>query len=345
MVLRGCLALCLAAAGLGAADAGRANNMRDYVYTKDNTDLFIGEGSADLKEFPGSPAKAREAAHQRAKAALAESVRARISSDTTEKSSLKDGKTEEELKSTVQSQADVVLENMRFKDYDEFPETGTYTCLAMLDKADYRRQLAGRKAQVYLIERSFGMGLGLHSYDWVEKLRAELASVPGGASSSMPAGYNASDLGTVKSDPEISASFGYRGWSLGAAWQQLQVSGWFPAASGAQYQARTATYNINSVFMGYDYTPWATRVQLHLPVGLNWGYITGDQGPFWVGGGGLGVGLRYWVTEFLVFDAGATQSFGIYHSWVGSGTVTPNAYNDIGTQGHDFYAQAILAGY
>src|SRR5258708_6643732 len=144
----------------GEAPASKAATMRAYMYIKEDSDRFVGEGVAELKEFDGDSVKALAAAKERARGDLASNVRVQVSSDTAEKLESKNGKVTEELKSESKSHADVALENVKYMEFKDFPEKGQMTVLASLSKEDYRRQLAGKKVSVYLPENSLRFGAG-----------------------------------------------------------------------------------------------------------------------------------------------------------------------------------------
>jgi hypothetical protein len=126
--------------------------MKSYMYIKEDSDRFVGEGIAALKDFDGDPAKAMAAAKEKARGDLGSNVRVEVKSDTSEKIESKDGKVREEIKSESVSHADVALENVKYMEFKDFPEEGQVTVLASLEKEDYRRQLAGKAVAVYAPE-------------------------------------------------------------------------------------------------------------------------------------------------------------------------------------------------
>src|SRR5258708_3633608 len=117
---------------VGQAETSSSAAMASYVYIKQNSDLFVGEGTAKTSEFGDDQAKALDAAKERARADLASSVKVRIKSETSEKLESKDSKVSEEIKSQSQSQADVSLENVKYMEFKDFPGKGQVTVLASL---------------------------------------------------------------------------------------------------------------------------------------------------------------------------------------------------------------------
>jgi hypothetical protein len=280
----------------GVSAAADPPAMKTYIYMKQDSDVFLGEGMAEQKDFGGSPAKALEAAHSRAKGALAEAIRVRVSSQTTENLQSKDGKVSEDIKSQTQSLADVSIENIKFMEFTDFPEAGQMTVLATVSKEDYRRQLAGKAVKVYHLESGLRIGGGIRQSVGLDKF-------------SKGSTREAGDALTA-----FNMDFFWRNFFIGYQLGYLTVADKSAAGiSGSRFSA----VSLNSLRLGYDWAPWAGRVQPFVPLQL--GYAYWDMDPFFAQtvDAAAGLGLRYWANDSIAF-----QVQGSYHQNLLGGAVT-----------------------
>jgi hypothetical protein len=288
----------LIALGLNAlsllAQAADSPAMKTYIHMKQDSDLFLGEGLADRKDFDGNAAKALEAARSRAKGALAEAIKVRVSSQTSENIESKDGKISEDLKSQTQSQADVSIENIKYMEFTDFPETGQMTVLATVSKEDYRRQLAGKGVKVYHLESGLRIGGGLRQSLDLGKLTRN---------------------GTQEAGDALTAGnldFFWRNFFAG-----FQV-GYLAMPDSRSVTASTVGKAVSyyGLRLGYDWAPWAWRVQPFVPLQLGYGYW--DMDPYFAQTCDVatGLGLRYWANDTIAF-----QLHGVYHQNLFGGDV------------------------
>ncbi len=283
----------------GAADSPA---MRTYIHMKQDSDLFLGEGLAEKKDFDGNAAKALEAAHSRANGALAEAIRVRLSSQITEELQSKDGKTTEAIKSRTQSQAEVSVENVKFMEFADFPEPGQMTVLATVSKEDYRRQLAGKGVRVYHLESGL-------------RASAALAVSPG--------------LGDLTRSSNDEPGDALAGASLDFLWRDLFAGLQFGMIGKGQGGGSTtgstapkptsvlnAAVNRYSFHLGYDWTPWSRRLQPFLPVQVQYSYWDMDPQVAQTFDAAAGLGLRYWANDTMAF-----QILGSYHQALSGGAI------------------------
>jgi hypothetical protein len=327
---------CLAAASnkLGAADSPA---MKTYIHMKQDADIFLGEGMAEQKDFAGSPAKALEAAHARAKGALAEAIKVRVSSQTTEDLQSKDGKVSEDIKSRTQSQADVSIENIKFMEFTDFPEPGQMTVLATVDKEDYRRQLAGKAVRVYHLESGLRIGGGIRQSAGLGKLTIGYQEVGDALAAgnldflwrNYFAGFQVGYLAADKSSPAGSTSGG---------------------VASTRFNSSISYYGLRT---GYDWAPWSGRVQPFIPVQLGYGFW--DMNPWFAQtvDAAAGLGLRYWANDSIAFQLHAS-----YHQNIWGGAITdsggkefprmtadPGAVVSVSGTGIDFGLGIIWSGF
>jgi hypothetical protein len=289
------LVLLLGGAALHAADAGKR-----YLKLKDDSDLFVGEGVVELKEFKDDGLKALEAARERARASLASSIQVRITSETSEE--LKNGKdgSSEELSSKSKSLSDLVLENIHNEDFVDFPEKGKVTVLAYVSKADYRRQLAGKAVRVYRPEYGLKLtvwGLGLNSFATIE----DSGTVNGEPKDFPLANGNGGGASNGDSGSGMTPGFG-----LEFVWRDLSIGIDTYRKDEALYvfDPATKTYGQSSdglglwmLSLGWQYIPWSTRVQPFFPVGLHVAHSSWNMYMAGAAAASLGAGLRYWPSD------------------------------------------------
>jgi hypothetical protein len=278
----------LAASLLHGADS---DVWKKYNNLIDDPDLYVGEGVAETTEFHGDANKISQAAHERARAALASSIRVHVSGQTTESVQSGPHGLTESVESGSKSQVDADLEGLRYRDFSDFPGPGKTTTLAYLSREDYRRQLAGRKAPVYASE--FGIRFGLSPYLWPSSMQPILEhSWQWGQG----AGQNSTD------HVGYSLDFLWRGWVLGGDIEKGAPGG----------------FQIFS--LGYEWAPWNTRLQPWFPLRAEVAGVQYNNNPAVATGASLGAGLRFWFTEGLAFEG-----LCVWHQGITSGTL---AYGD-----------------
>jgi hypothetical protein len=291
------LLLGLPAPGLRAGES-KATSMASYLYLKQDSDLFVGEGTSRLSEFSKDLDKARQAAKERSLADLASSVRVRVSSETSEHLELKQGKSSEAMSSDSSSRADVALENVKFLELDDFPSADQVTVLASISKEDYRRQLAGKSSPVYRPETGVRVFYGGFYPSWA-------------TDEASGSGFNSGPVSTSTYGAEVF----WRSWVLGLGYTDTEFgfNGWTEAQGGSASQAWSGQVAITSLRaqFGYDWTPWAWRVQPYVPLRLEVGEVTQTVTNVYEGpaaatrvlvGPVIGLGLRYWPFDAVAFD-------------------------------------------
>jgi hypothetical protein len=289
---------------LSAADPGA----KRYLAIKEDGDLYVGEGVAELKEFPASELKALEAARERARAALGGAIQVRVRSEISEQSSQGKEGSSEELSAKSSSIADLVLENVHSEDFIGLPKEGRITVLAWVSKEDYRRQLAGQKVPVYRHQWGFKAGIGPARIDSVAVL---MDSVKDYVS---PIGIR----GTVDKSPIAFApmvELGWQGWALGLQSWGLQIDTYDYSGSNGGGPGRH-DYSFNALLFqaGYDITPWAWRLQPYAPLRLEGASVS--LGPYstFLSSATAGGGLRFWATDSLAVEAAGSYRFGLNSS-------------------------------
>jgi hypothetical protein len=266
-----------------AAPGSDAMAMKTYVYLKQDSSLYVGEGEADLKDFDSSYAKAIVAAKERARLDLASTIKVQITGQTTEKLEFQSGKVAEQVHSQSESKADLVLENLKYMDFKDLPEAGQVTVLASISKEDYRRQRAGKGARVYLPE--FGLSIG------------------GGVSitnhNDMMQQYNAYTTPALD-DYELDFIWEgfYGGFQGGYCEENLNPS---PTNSGGPSKY-TATQNAYTLKLGYDWTPWPWRVQPFVPLQGEYTYWDMDPSFAQTFDVSTGLGVRFWPNDSVAFQ-------------------------------------------
>ncbi len=305
-----CLFLLQLTLPLGAAEDANKLSKR-YLKLKDSSDAYVGEGVAKLTEFAGDGLKALEAARERARANLAASVRVRIVSETREQSSSGPEGSTETVESKSASLADVILENVRVEDFIGLPDKDQITALAIVSKQDYRRQLAGKGPRVYRPE--YGLRLiyvATTTFDFQKVVGDEnqkWLSVPlKPGTTLMQADGNAESL------QGLGLEFRFRDWSLSAE------MGLVSNVLIVPYDPVDGLYGMNkggletlTASIGYDWTPWAWRVQPYLPLALRYTHVSLTQYEAWAPAASAGLGLRYWPNDSLAFDISGRYIHGL----------------------------------
>jgi hypothetical protein len=288
--------------GPRAAFAAQSPAEHTYIAMKQDSDIFLGEGVAELKDFDGDKLKTRAAAKERALGDLAANVSVEVKSQSSEKLESKDGKVSEELKSQSSSQADLKLDYVKYVELDEFPGSGQVTVLASLDKEDYRRQLAGKAVKVYRPEFGFRISGVLGLPDTAD-LHLDQDHHPGGD----PAGVG---LDIVLQ----SFYFGY----------QIQ----FDQTGGTDQNPKS--YTINALHLGYDWVPWAWRVQPFVPIQVQYSYWDMDPSFAQTIEASAGLGLRFWANDTVAFQVQAAWDQGLW-----GGAIYQSGGNSLTVNGHD----------
>jgi hypothetical protein len=241
-----------------------------------------------------------------------------VSSETTENLQAKDGKVSEELKSQSRSQSDLKLENIKYLEFKGMPAEGQVTVLASLSKADYRRQLAGKGPTVFTRESGISANFAMLSSSW---------------SSAFPASNKPEALG---------AEFFWRGYSLGICQSSYTwLGGYRNSTDTANSTPLDLNVDIVELSLGYDWTPWHTRLQPFFPVRLKMGAIggIGNDIPL-IFGASAGAGLRLWIIDTIAADISGVWGQGFnsatpisssgsdsgkaYHFYDTNSTVSPN---------------------
>lgn len=321
--------LVLSAPGLSAGSA--ADRKRDWnVYLKltSDGDLYTGEGSASAGDFKGGYAAAEQAARTRARAALAESIRVRVSSETTSTLQGDSLSVTETVKAVAKSSSDIQLENVSLKTFKDQPEEGDVLVVAYLSKENYRRQLAGKNAPLYRPENGVRLGMDWIFITWMNPLDYEdelhQKAVP---DNSM----------TFLRLFEPSLDFVWNnftaGFSMAVGGDQFSILRTYnPSASNPAlvYLVRPLNVDLNlMVKLGYDWTPLNWKLQPFVPLRLEYSYLRlalGSGGvldsngnPIQYGatrysaglfGASAGLGLRYWANDNTALEAAGIASLG-----------------------------------
>jgi hypothetical protein len=292
--------------------------MKLYMAMKQDGGIYLGEGVAELKDFEGSQAKALDAARQRAKGSLAESIQVHISSQTQEHLGLDKGQASESISSTTQSQASLDIADIKYVELKDFPETGQTTVLASVSKEDYQRQLAGKKKPLYQPQWSLSLGVvesrwgSFHDFTQAsrDQRKIYLQSAP------------ASTLD--ESSPDLfeglmgySLELGWRGWVLAFNYFQADMKLWkvhlgSNPATGASFTSNYALTRMDGEF-GYDWAPFSWRLQPFLPLRLMVSQTqlqslqTQGHHQATLYSGNAGLGLRFWVTGELALELSAVD--------------------------------------
>jgi len=288
------LAVLAAALPLSAAD----NGGKRFLKLKDDADLYVGEGVAVTKELGGDGLKALAAARERARANLAAAIRVRIVSETTsvEKSG-PDGATETvEAKSA--SLADVVLENVRYEDFPGLPAEGQVSSLAIVSKEDYRRQLAGKAVKVYRSESGLRLGaFGLFN-DSLGALHNASVNPPPNANQ----GNGGSSASGSDNTPGYALEFFWRRWVLALHYYSIDCPLFIWEPSTQSRVGHSSGLSYHQLQLGYDWEPWAWKLQLFVPLRLSVAHSDWQQYQAVAYGAQAGLGLRWWATDAIAFE-------------------------------------------
>jgi hypothetical protein len=275
--------------------------MKAYLALKQDPELYVGEGTVDLKDFDGSP-KALDAARSRAQASLAEAVHVRITSETRESLKSEDGKVSEKIESQAKSKADLELENVKLMELLNFPEDGQATVVASLSKEDYRRQLAGKAVLLYSPENGLRLSMGFLGGDgWT-----------GG-----------------NNDPILGLDIYWHSLIAGVSLYNQRITYQLSPTPGVLEEAKL--YRLWDLSLGYDWVPRHWKLQPYVPLRLNYQLVNATPYIAHLFGASAGLGLRYWATDSFAFDLGWRYTLGFNQSPL---------TNDAGAQYYDYKAGA-----
>jgi hypothetical protein len=290
------LALPAAWASGQAGSSGTEAATKAYIYLKQDSSLYVGEGTASAGEFGGDELKAMAAARERAKAALADSVQVHIRSEVAESLKSKDGKVSEEIQSQSKSQADVSLENVKYMELQDYPGKGKATVLASLSKEEYRRQLAGKKVSVYLPENGMRFKIVGDAPWWLHD-----------------SGYSPGfDLGLEFIHRSFMGGFEIVQDQLNLGGNQSGGGSSQGGGGGGGGGGGSGGYSGERVsgLLGYNWTPWAMRLQPYVPIRVEYQWINFNDVTAGLFGGSAGIGLRWWANDSLALDCTARYSLG-----------------------------------
>lgn len=252
---------------------------RQYVVIKDDGSLFVGEGSAWLKDEGESLERAQGVAVARARGSLAEAIEVRVQSrvEVSEESGPDGAK--ESAKAKAVSSSDLTIHLVKTQIWEDFPKKGQVTALAWISKEEWRRQKKGKEVAVYRPEN----GLRLYTQLYFPKF--------------------------IRNDKTKGVNEN-KGWGLGLVWRHLFAAFSSSVASfdmnPQQDSNRPGELISEMVELGYEITPWEWRVQPYLPLGLAYGNheINAGGPPEHAStyGGFLGGGLRYWPNDSLAIE-------------------------------------------
>lgn len=293
------LALSLGASTLSAATDPKAQKVYDGIMS--DSDVYAGEGVVMLTSFGGDINKAKASGRERARSNMVEGIRVRIVSKTTDTQSSGTDGAKEQIQSESSSSADIELEGIQYKYLDEFPKEGQLTVLAFLSKEEYQRQ-SDKRLLGYRPLR------GLRLWGGVIESQS-LNDIPMNSPSDGP---TLAGTGSKGSGSSASMSFGgdfyWSSWfvGVGASFASKDVFQWQPKLNA--YELRGQPWSITHVKAGYEWTPWATRVQLVVPMQVEYNFLNWD--PYFAQSFGVagGLRLRYWTSDRVAFDVG-----GLWH--------------------------------
>jgi opacity protein-like surface antigen len=294
-----------------AASAFAAQSERDtlklrlqYLEIKDDSDLYVGQSAALLKDQGGWD-KAELAATAGARAALAEAIEVRIQSKVTDAMQGNAQGVTELTEAITKTESDLKLADVKTRILRDFPQEGTVTVLAYLSKADYRRQLAGKGTRVYRPE--YGLRLiyvATSTFAFDKLIRDEDLKSRSGIPFKDPANNGMID-GSNNADSlqGFGLEFRFRDWSVAAEMglaSGIRVYPYDPVSG--LYGKETDPLETLGLSIGYDWTPWAWRVQPYLPLALRSTHVSIADYQAWAPAASAGLGLRYWPNDSLAFD-------------------------------------------
>lgn len=272
-------------------------------------DLYAGEGVVTVATYGGDLDKAKASGRERARGNLAENIKVRVVSKTTDSQSSANGVSSEKIEAVSSSSADLELENIQYKVLEDYPKAGQLTVLATLSKEDYQRQM-DQRVLAFRPLRGLRLWGGMLENQILDSYSQDYGSPPVGLVNS------GANQGGANGGASIGfgADFYWHSWFAGAG-LSLDSQGLYT------YEPTTHLYGHNSnpwsliqAKAGYEWTPWATRLQVAFPVQLEAAYLSWD--PHFASGYGAagGARFRYWTTDRVAFDVGALWHQGLSES-------------------------------
>lgn len=285
MRLSSALLLCLALR-LPAADLVRLRAA--YLGIRDNGELFVGEAVLWVKDEGGDLEQAKAVGIARARGSLAQAIEVRVQSRTElEAVASSKGSTETARQQDISS-TDLKLAGVKTQAFEDFPKPGQLTVLAWISKEEWRRQAKGKGPIVYRPQN----GLRLLYGAWYPD---ELGRFP----VSHPNEQKAFGAGLV-----------WRGWSLEG----------MTCANSILFEGSTHEADMHSeiIQFGYNWAPFAWRLQPFAPIGLAWCHqqfeVEGSTAHGSTFAGHAGLGLRYWASDSLALEFLARRYLGLSKS-------------------------------
>lgn len=295
---------------LAAPDPRALARQRIYDSILGDGELYAGEGVVTLKSFGDDLAKAKVSGRERSRANLAEAIRVHIVSKISDLQSMGKGGSQEEVSAQSSSSSDLELEGIEYKYLEDFPKDGQLTVLAYLSKEAYLRQsdhriFAYRPLRAIRIAGGGQFNLSLNEGLQSPGFGPGQASIySSGTLGGSPERYNSSSI------MALAAEFYWNSWIAGLGFTQGAAGyyTWEPFPSGYAYEKAADNWNLAQFRLGYEWTPWATRLQLAVPLMAEVVHASFDS----YSGNGYGVvaglRLRYWTTDRFAFDIG-----GLWH--------------------------------
>lgn len=297
------LALLALALPLAAADP-KAQKVYDGIMS--DSDIYAGEGVVTLKSFGDDINKAKASGRERARANMVEGIRVRIVSKTTDTQSMGAGGSQEEVSSQSSSSADLELEGIQYKYLDEYPKEGQLTVLAFLSKEEYQRQ-SDKRLLGYRPERALRLWAGVIEPGSINSLVETNSGPPAGVNIQMKPLANTSTVA-------LGADFYWKWLFFGAGLINSTKGVVLYEPKLARWEDRSNPMSIALVRLGAEWTPWAKRLQVSIPVygeyaNLNWDPLFSQA--YGVAGG---VNIRYWATDRVAFDVAPRWHLGLSES-------------------------------
>lgn len=256
----------------------------DYLGIRDNSDLFVGEGAAWLKDEGDDLAQATAIATARARGSLAQAIEVRVQSSTeVEAKNSPEGSTETARQRDVSS-SDLKLAYVKTQAFEDFPKRGQVTILAWVSKEDWRRQMKGKGPVVYRPENGIRLGGG----SWYP---GEFTLFP------------------------TKQYFEQHGFELGLVWAHWVVEGMFLMGNFVPVNSTDPPTDLNTtvINLGYEWAPFAWRIQPFVPVGLSYAgqRVSMESGSDNASNYGVyvGLGARYWPSDSFALEVSVRQYF------------------------------------
>jgi hypothetical protein len=269
------LCACVCLAGLLAAQDAPSAGERDkarraYLEIRDNTDLFVGEGSAWTKDEGNDAGQAASVAAARARGSLAEAIEVRVQSSLQETQESSPAGASETVRSEASSSSDLKLENVQTRDFQDFPKPGQVTVLAWISKEDYRRQKAGKGVVVYRPENGIRAYAGLWEWGALKALGAQEMNVSG----------------------------------FDLVWRHCVIGGDHDSMKSNNNSSGAEWAIVDTARVGYEWTPLSWRLQPFVPVEFEYGNL--EMGPRSINANlyaiFVGLGLRYWANDSVAIE-------------------------------------------